>query len=193
MALLAGCPLTICWLGATSSDANSALLSVAAYQARQLRAGMSGGGRPSGSHSSGGLPAAPVGSLEGHVMIMQGGLGAARGPLAGFSSRDWVRDYFGGFTIIAGGEQYRRKLTIELPLGSEYMEEFKSGQFRQQLTASEDAAVQDFKRRVAALRAEGLCVSVLLLELVTADTMEGFSGIFLQHLQVGCGHRTCPF
>jgi 4-aminobutyrate aminotransferase-like enzyme len=73
-------------------------------------------------------------------------------------------------------------MSNKLPLGLEYMREYTTGEFRQALHEDERLALRDFEAAVVRLQANGQVPTVLLLELVTADTMLGFAGVFLQQL-----------
>ncbi len=117
--------------------------------------------------------------VDGHVMVMRGATVASRGELADLSTRQTNSS-----TAFLGAARpdYVAKMVITLPMGTQYMDELRTKQY-EPLDAQGAAAIEELRRRVVSMDKEHIHVGVLLIELITADQLQGFSSAFLSALR----------
>ena len=168
MSHLSGDTIRCVLLTASGSDANNSLKELANYHVNRTR----GSGIP---------------RVDGEVIVMLGATVASRGPLASLTSRDYVSQQHLLFEG-AGSDKRRSLLMFDLKLNDAYMQELPlaADSIPCQPTDDEARVLDGFVAHIGSLAEAGMHVGVLLIELVTADTMKGFSCAFLVRLKEDC-------
>jgi hypothetical protein len=127
--------------------------------------------------------------VDGHVMVAFGCTVSSRLPLGQLCTRPGLEpapEFLG-----ADCTDYKRSMVVNFPLSTAYMQEMEALLKGEPvntdiLTQEEAAALQDFRTRVRTLRDKGQPVGVLLVELVTAGNMLGYTAAFLHNLRKAC-------